>query len=271
MGLPKTTMGTPGPYRAEHIRQGDRLELSNGHAIHCAPAGPDHARSVAIGSAALMFDPKRPDVATDAGFQLGPGDLRAPDLSIGGIPAGAAKGWIQGVPPLAIEYASVGQKEDDLADRIADLLRYGTQQVWVVRLVGLRHVEVHTPNAPVRKLWPGDLLNAPGGQLSMPVPVEALFDPKAARALALRHLLSDEGYASLAEVREDGVEEGREEGREQGHRAALREALTAFLVARFGDLPQPLAEHIASADVPWLQAAIPRAALAAAPGELLAT
>ncbi len=27
-----------GPFRAEHLRDGDRYELSNGHPIYCAPA-----------------------------------------------------------------------------------------------------------------------------------------------------------------------------------------------------------------------------------------
>ena len=49
------------------------------------------------------------------------------------------------MPPLALEYASIGQDEDGLQREIVDFLAAGTQLVWVVRLVGPRRVEVYEP------------------------------------------------------------------------------------------------------------------------------
>lgn len=43
--------GERGPFRAEHLREGDRYELSNGHAIYCNPAGREHAGRNLTGAA----------------------------------------------------------------------------------------------------------------------------------------------------------------------------------------------------------------------------
>lgn len=60
-------------------------------------------------------------------------------------------------------------------DEIAELLQSGTRQVWVVRLIGPRRVEVYRPGESMRLAGPGEVLTAQG-LLRNPVPIEALYD-----------------------------------------------------------------------------------------------
>ena len=165
-----------GPFRADQLRDGDRYELSNGHPIYCHPSERRHAGPNLTGGAALETDPDVQWAGVDAGFTPELCSLRAPDVAVG--PAGDEPGWISGVPPLALEYAGPGQDEADLEAKIAELLANGTQQVWVVRLIGPRRVEVHRPETPMRTVGPGEALTAPG-ILRNPVSVEALCDRSA--------------------------------------------------------------------------------------------
>lgn len=192
-----------GPFRADQLRPGDRYELHDGHAIYCAPTGGDGARRVGAAFEVLDSDPAVESAGTDAGYALRPGTLRAPDISVG-VPD--RPGWIQDtVPPLAVEYAGVGQDEDLLREKVADLLASGTRHVWVVRLTGPQRVEIHESNQPVRTAIPGDALVAPG-ILKNPVPVAALFDRSAAHEAALRNLLQRKGYESLDAVKAAGMQ-----------------------------------------------------------------
>lgn len=200
---------TRGPFFAEQLRDGDPYELSNGHPIECLPAGGRHARANLVGGLAMETDPEVEDAAVDAGYAFGPQDLRAPDIAVGNVPD--APGWIAGVPPLAVEYADRGQDEPELQDKIRELLAAGTRYLWVVRLHGPRRVEVHEPGQPCRTLYPGQELRAPG-VLKNPLPVEALYDPKAAHEVALRNLLQRKGYNSLDAVLDQGKVEGKAEG-----------------------------------------------------------
>ena len=206
-----------GPFVAEQIRDGDRYELSNGHPIYCAPAGKSHAGSNLIGARVLGTDPDVEWAGIDAGFSPEPGELRAPDIAVGrvGEPPEGGKGWIPGVPPLAVEYAGPGQDEGELKRKIAELLAAGTRWVWVARLIGPRRVEVHSAGRPVRIARLGERLEAPG-VLRNPILVEALFDARAADEAALRNLLQRHGYADLEAVRTEGKEQGRAEGKAEG-------------------------------------------------------
>jgi hypothetical protein len=56
----------------------------------------------------LSSDPADRDVGVDIGFSPSPETLRAPDLSVGEMPD--QQGWVQGVPPLAVEYAAGRQR-----------------------------------------------------------------------------------------------------------------------------------------------------------------
>jgi len=223
-----------GPFEARQIRPGDRYELSNGHPIYCAPTGGDGARATVIGAQVIASDPDAEGVAMDAGFTSEDGNLRAPDISVG-VPD--KPGWVRGTPPLAVEYASIGQDEVALQKKIAELLAAGTTQVWVVRLVGPRRVEVHAPGAPIRTLTGHDELTAPG-ILRKPIQVAMLYDNTLAQERIFENLLERHGYKDLDAV--------REEGREEGELAAHRSVLTALLEQRFGPLSAELRQTLST-------------------------
>lgn len=155
----------------------------------------------------LASDPDVEQAGVDAGYSPNEGILRAADVVVGNVPS--APGWIKGAPPLAVEYADTGQNEDDLQDKIAELLEAGTKYLWVVRLTGTRRVEVHEPGKDMRIVLPGEELLAPG-VLRNPVRVEALYDPGAAMEATLRNLLQRQGYDSLEQVRAEGHAEALE-------------------------------------------------------------
>lgn len=223
-----------GPFTAGQIKDGDRYELSSGNRIYCAPAGDRHSRYNLGGGALLDSDPNVEWAGVDAGFTPKPHTLRAPDVAVGPPPAETGT-WIPGVPPLAVEYADEKQNEVDLKIKIRELLAAGTRYIWVVRLTGPRRVELHTRDAPMRLLSVTDFLEAPG-ILRNPVPVQALFDRKAAHRATLRNLLQREGYEDLEAVLRAGAEkgliEGKAEGKAEGGLAARIDALFRILAAR---------------------------------------
>jgi len=206
-----------GPFRADQIRPGDPYELSSGHAVFCMGTGGRGSRANLVGGSVLDSDPAVEEAGVDAGYSPSPDTLRAPDVAVGNVPD--APGWIAGAPPLAVEYADTGQDEKELAVKLSELFAAGTKLAWVVRLVGPRRVEVHEPGQPMRLVRPGEELTAPG-ILQNPVPVEALYDRKAAHEVTLRNLLQRQGYRDLDEVREEGRAE------------ALRTAVLDVLKAR---------------------------------------
>lgn len=229
----KRLIQTDGPFRAEQLRAGDPYELSDGHPVECLPSGGRHSRANLSGGLALQTDPAVESAGFDTGFTPDDKNLRAPDLAIGKVPD--TPGWVPGAPPLAVEYADTGQDEGDLQDKIRTLLAAGTRFVWVVRLSGLRRVEVHAPGAPHYLAYPGQYLEAPG-VLSRPVPVEALYDPAAAHETALGNLLARRGYASLEAV--------REEGRGQGESALVLRLLERAV----GALPESVSAKVRQLD-----------------------
>jgi len=197
---------TSGPFRADQLRCGDPYELDDGHPIECLPGGGRHSKANLSGGLTLETDPDVESADFDTGFRPDDKNLRAPDIAVGNVPD--KPGWVSGAPPLAVEYADIGQDERDLQAKIRTLLGAGTRYVWVVRLSGVRRVEVYEPHAPHYLAYPGQHLEAPG-ILANPVPVEALYDPDAARETALRNLLQRRGYRDLDAVREEGREEGQ--------------------------------------------------------------
>jgi len=211
----------PGFLRSSDVSPKSRYELHDGHPIYCAPTGGDGARTTLAGAEILDTDPDVDEAGIDAGFSPTPGMLRAPDVAVGNVPD--RMGWIEGVPPLAVEYAGSGQDERGLQEKIQDFLGAGTKLVWVVRLVGPRRVEIYERDKPVRTVGPGSELSAPG-ILRNSFPVEAFYDRGTAHRVTLRNLLQREGYESLDEVRE----EGHEEGHEEGLRTAIRDLCEAF-------------------------------------------
>jgi Uma2 family endonuclease len=198
-----------GPFRADQVREGERYELSNGNPIYCAPGGHEHAGKNLIGGAVISSDPAVKWAGVDAGYASEAGTLRAPDIAVD-VPSDKP-GWCEGAPPLAVEWAGVGQEEEPLRQKIADLLKAGTKLIWVVRLLGPRRVEVHEPGKPLRIVPYDGELSAPG-ILQNAIPVAALFDREAAHKATLRNLLQRAGYQSLDEVREEGREEALRQG-----------------------------------------------------------
>jgi len=239
MRLPQ--VGQSGPFRADQLHPGDSYELSDGHPVRCLPTGSRGGRATSVGDGVLASDPAVQSVGVDIGFSPSPKILRAPDLSVGELPDQA--GWVQGAPPLAVEYADTGQDEGELQLKIQELFAAGTRHVWVVRLNGPRRVEVHQPGQKPRTANPGEELEAPG-ILANPVPVEALWDREAGLRVTFRNLLQRQGYASLDEVRAEGEAQGRAEGaaqgraegaaqgRAEGEALGLRRAITTVLLGR---------------------------------------
>ena len=130
-----------GPFRADQLHSGDRYELSKGHPVYCVPTGGRSAGPIQLGASVVGWDPAVREAGVDVGYSPTPDMLRAPEVAIGNVPD--APGWIKGVPDLAIEYADVGQDEDELQAKISELLSAGTTSLWVVRLTGPRRVEVY--------------------------------------------------------------------------------------------------------------------------------
>lgn len=108
-----------GPFLADQLHDGDPYELSNGHPIYCMPGVREHADSNLTGGAVVSTDPDVEWSGIDAGYAPQPGMLRAPDIAVG--TPGDEKGWIQDSPLLAVEYAGIGQDEDELQNKISDL------------------------------------------------------------------------------------------------------------------------------------------------------
>ena len=201
----KSHVSDRGPFRADQLRSGDPYELSNGHAILCLPTGGRGTGPNGMGFSVVGWDPAVKEAGVDTGYSPEPGTLRAPDVAVGNVPD--KPGWVPGAPHLAIEYADVGQDEEKLEERIADLLEAGTKFLWVVRLTGPRRVEVHEPGKNVRTVLPGKLLMAPG-VLQNPVRVEALYDRDEAERATLTNLLQRQGYEDLGAVLATGRSEG---------------------------------------------------------------
>jgi hypothetical protein len=162
----------------------------------------------------LDTDPDVDSAGVEVGYTPDKKTLRAPDISVGGVPR--TPGFVSGAPPLAVEYADSGQDEADLKLKVNELLRAGTKLVWVVRLTGLRRVEVHAPGVPVRTFTANETLVAPG-ILRNSVPVIALFERKEAFRATLRNLVQREGYESF----EAALEKSRDEGKASGKASAL--------------------------------------------------
>lgn len=241
-----------GPFRADQIRSGDPYELSDGHPIYCAPTGQDGAGPNGLGFSVLDSDPAVKRAGVDAGIELAPDVLRAPDIAVNFTPGEGT--WAKSAP-LAVEYAGRGQDETDLRKKIDELHKGGTRFVWVVRLVGPRRVDVHEAGVPMRVVDADGTLTAPG-ILSLPVPVKALFDRDAAHETTLRNLLAAKGYPSLDAVRREGVDAGVIASR----RTVLRMLLEAAEVAVTPDDEARVAacDDLASLDAWILHARVAR-------------
>ncbi len=263
--MPNHPRTGPGPFRAHQLPEGCEYELSDGHPIHCPPNSDRHAHAVLAGGRVLASDPAvRGRAAIDVGIAFNDDkNLRAPDLIVADVER--APGWLRSIPPLAVEYADIGQDEAELAAKISELHTAGTRHIWVVRLTGPLRVEVHTRGEPMRTVDADGELTAPG-VLQNPVPVRALVDRDAADAANLRNLLSKHGYSSIAEIHDEARTEGRAEGQVDGR----IDALLAVLSARgLTPTPEQTAQIHRARDLQTLDQWLRRAVTAATVAELL--
>ncbi|NJL29662.1 MAG: Uma2 family endonuclease [Thermoanaerobaculia bacterium] len=254
-----------GPFRADHVRDGDPYEISAGHAIRVMPTGSRGSDAAATAAIVLKSDPAVEQAGVETGYKLASDTLRAPDVAVGNVPL--KPGWVTGAPPLAVEYADTGQDEADLKTKIREFFAGGTRFVWVVRLSGPRRVEVYEPGREKRLAHAGDQLEAPG-ILRNPVPVEALYDWQVGQEVALRNLLQRHGYESLEAVRAEGEAtgeaKGKAEGKAEGQLEALRGAiLDLFTVRGLAASEEVKATIAACSDVGLLKRWHLRAAIAA--------
>ncbi|MCB9760414.1 MAG: Uma2 family endonuclease [Alphaproteobacteria bacterium] len=252
----------PGGFTADQVPSGSPYELVDGHPVVCLPTGRRGSVANLDGGMVIATDPAVKRAGVDLGVSPSKRQLRAPDVAVLADDEPDAPGWARSAPPLAVEYADTGQDEGELSARIAELLAAGTRFIWVVRLDGIRRVEVHTPDAPPTLHTLGQQLTAPG-VLQNPVPVEALFFHDAAQRVALRNLLQREGYADLDEVRAEAILEGETRGeargQTEGQAVGLRAGLRVVLQVRGFTLNAEQEAALAAADPDtlrrWLDAA----------------
>ena len=202
------------------IKPGEPYELSNGYRIASMSTGQRGSFSNLSGGMVLDTDPTAPRAGVDAGISPIAPMLRAPDVAVGGL--SNEPGWSPTAPPLCVEYADRGQDEDELAKKIQELFQWGTRFIWVVRMNGLRRVEVHERGKEVRIVGPGGVLYAPG-ILKNPVPIDTLYDREAAHEQTLTNLLQRKGYQNLEAVKAEAQDKGEAAAR-------VRDVLTVLRV-----------------------------------------
>ena len=141
--------------------EGVRGELIRGVLRETMPSGQRHGKIVArlLILLGMFIEPRRLGtlVASDSGVLLerDPDTVREPDIaftSIARLPADAVlDGYAEVVPDLVVEIVSPGDRQRDLADKVAMWLNHGVRLVWVVRPAS-RAIEVHRSAAAVETL-----------------------------------------------------------------------------------------------------------------------
>ena len=136
-------------------------ELIRGVLRETMPSGQRHGKIVArlLILLGMFVEPRRLGtlVASDSGVLLerDPDTVREPDIaftSIARLPADAVlDGYAEVVPDLVVEIVSPGDRQRDLADKVAMWLSHGVRLVWVVRPAS-RAIEVHRSAAAVETL-----------------------------------------------------------------------------------------------------------------------
>ena len=122
---------------------GEQMELVRGVVVMAPPADTGHGeRAFEIGVALREFVKSRGlgRITGEGGYLLSedPDIVRAPDtawLSASRHERESPRvtGYFKGAPNLAVEIVSETDRDIDIADKVADYLRYGTERVWVVR------------------------------------------------------------------------------------------------------------------------------------------
>jgi Uma2 family endonuclease len=133
-----------GDYTAEEafwLNPAGAWELVDGRFVFMSPAGARHGKLVARVSRALaaFVEPRALGIvlAGDVGFVLRrkPDAVRAPDVAFllaarvdGGLPTG----FVEGVPDLAVEILSPGDRPAEVEGKAREFVAAGSMAVWVL-------------------------------------------------------------------------------------------------------------------------------------------
>ena len=123
-------------------KDGYRYELAKGELIQMAPTGYEHGVRTVELTALLHTHIKANKLgvvcAAETGFLLSqdPDTVRAPDISFVSRErvekAGKVKSYWLGAPDLAVEFTSPSDTVQEVEEKVAEWLEFGTRMVWVV-------------------------------------------------------------------------------------------------------------------------------------------
>ena len=163
---------------------GMRHELVRGELRTMSPTGFEHAdvTSVIDGSLGPFVRARRLGrvLTGEPGFLLtvDPDTVRAPDVAFISRErvqeVGRVRGYVPGVPDLAVEVISPNDLYAEVAKKVAEYLEHGTRLVLVVNPRRL-DVSVHRPDQPVRVLTIDDAIDGEDVVPGWSLPVRELF------------------------------------------------------------------------------------------------
>ncbi len=156
--------------RLPQPKSGERMELVRGRVVMAPPANTGHGRRsgrIHTRLEAFVEDLHGFGFATDdGGYRIArdPDVVRAPDaawVAKDRLPNGelSDERYAECAPNLAVEVVSPHDSDADVADKVADWLRYGSERVWVVR-PRLRTVTVHRPGGDAHTYAGEDVLGS---------------------------------------------------------------------------------------------------------------
>lgn len=158
-----------------------RSELVAGQVIELVPPGIRHGRLVVTLCRRLdehVAKLKLGIVVTDAGFVLSkdPATVRGPDIAVilaPRVPSPLPVKFFPGPPDLGVEILSPDDRPGEVAAKVADYLRAGTQAIWVVD-PETQTITVHTRDGATR-YGAHEFLDGAPVLPAFRVPVGALF------------------------------------------------------------------------------------------------
>ncbi|MGH2453703.1 MAG: Uma2 family endonuclease, partial [bacterium] len=159
----------------------ERAELVGGQIVEMTPPGFRHG-AIVVTIARLLHEHVAVEglgaVVAETGFVLSrdPPTVRAPDVAVvlaARVPSPSPVRFFQGPPDLAVEVLSPDESPAELAAKVTDYLRAGTQAVWVVDPNSHR-VTVHTRNGATRYA-PDEMLDGAPVLPALRLPVAKLL------------------------------------------------------------------------------------------------
>jgi Uma2 family endonuclease len=163
---------------------GMRHELIAGELRTMSPSGRRHGRVIMKFARPLSNYVEAHDLGEVWGAETGcllttqPDTVRAADVTFVRRARAMAlpddRGYWPGVPDLAVEVVSPGDRPDEVAEKVATWLHFGTLMVVVVD-PQRRTVAVHRPGQPARLLGEADTLDGADVVPGWTLPVRTLF------------------------------------------------------------------------------------------------